>query len=429
MDPRGGSLRRGLDAAAALFRHPPTVTRMRVEGHIDLVGPGVIAGWIADRGNPGARLELEIVHRDATLGRCVAEIYREDLEGAGIGDGRYGFTFALPTHLAQSEVDQVGVRVAGSMLYMRQDGAPASRAATPVSRSGGFWIDRADWLDRLARKHRAGELSDELSHAIFSFVRDGYYIVERAVPEGTVDALNAEIERFWQEPPPGLLVETFEPDGVRKYIPADLRYRAGITKLLDLYAFSSLAREAVAAPKVMEFLGAVFEDTPKAFQGLYFWKGSEQRIHKDSAYVKIDTDPMHLVATWLALEDIAPGTGELVYYIGSHRAPDYLFGGTNKWMESRPEEHARFLDSLDEDAVRYQHVKGSFLARKGDVLIWHGDLAHGGAPIHTPNSTRKSLVTHLTAASDDPFYRRRQQHRMLTTERCVFVSDYADIGG
>jgi len=401
---------------------------MRVEGHIDLASPAAIEGWISDRQDPSARLEVEIVHRDAMLGRCVADIYRTDLEDAGIGDGRYGFKFALPVVLARSEMDQVGVRLAGSTLYLRNSASSARNTAATVSRFGGFWIDRADWLDRLALKHRKGEVSDELSHAIFSFVRDGYYVIKGAVSERTVDALNAEIENFWQKPPAGLLIETFEPDGVHKYIPADIKYRSGTTKLLDPHAFSSLAREAIAAPKVMEFLSAVFEDKPKAFQGLYFHKGSEQRIHKDSAYVKVDTNPMHLVATWLALQDVSPGTGELCYYVGSHRAPDYLFGGANKWMESHPEEHPRFLDSLDEDAAQYKHVKGSFLAKKGDVLIWHGDLAHGGAPITSPGSTRKSLVTHLTTGSDDPFYRRDNQHRVLTTDRCIFMSHYADVG-
>jgi Phytanoyl-CoA dioxygenase (PhyH) len=402
---------------------------MRIEGHIDQASPGAIEGWIADRKHPAARLEIEVVHGDAVLGRCVADLYREDLQEAGIGDGRYGFKFPLPIVLARSEVTKVGVRLADSSLYLRNSEKLTPGAADTVSRFGGFWVDRFDWLDRLAAKHRNGELSDELSQAIFSFVRDGYYIVKGAVSERAVDALNAQIEKFWHEPPLGLMIETFEPDGVHKYIPVDIKYRAGTTKLLDLYAFSSLAREAVAAPKVMDFLVAVFEDKPKAFQGLYFHKGSEQRIHKDTAYVKIDTNPMHLVATWLALEDVTPGTGELCYYIGSHRAPDYLFGGSNKWMESHPEEHPQFLDSLDNDAARFKHAKGSFLARKGDVLIWHGDLAHGGAPITSPGATRKSLVTHITAASDDPFYRRENAHRMLTTERCVFMSSYADIGG
>ena len=67
----------------------------------------------------------------------------------------------------------------------------------------------------------------------------------------------------------------------------------------------------MTSQKVMEFLAAIFDGRPEAFQGLTFvWNGSQQAIHKDTAYVKIDTSPMHLAATWLALEDIQPGTGE-----------------------------------------------------------------------------------------------------------------------
>jgi ABC-2 type transport system ATP-binding protein len=400
-----------------------------VEGHVDLVTAGIVTGWVTDAGRPGTRLEVEVVYRDSILGRGVADRYRSDLHAAGIGDGRCGFAFTLPAVLPRSELVHVGVRLADSKRYLRQSEAAEKPAATTVSRFGGFWIDREDWIDRLARKHRDGELSDELSDAIFRFVRDGYHVVQGAVPGEVIDRLNADIDRLWHHPPPDLMVETFEPDGVHKHVPADVRFRAGATKLLDVYAFSSLAREAIAAPRVIEFLAAVFEDKPKVFQGLYFWKGAEQRFHKDTAYVKIDTGPMHLAATWLALEDVRPGAGELTYYIGSHRAPDFLFGGSSKWMEGHPEEHARFLRSVDEDAARYRHGTGSFLARKGDVLIWHGNLAHGDAPVRHPGSTRKSLVTHFTTRSDEPFYRRHGQRAMLTTDRCDFVSRCADVGG
>src|SRR5215472_6934527 len=107
------------------------------------------------------------------------------------------------------------------------------------------------------------------------------------------------------------MVETFEPDSIMRVISPKVSMRTGRTKMLDLYAHSSAAREAIAAPKVIEFLLVIFEDQPKAFQGLSFWKGSQQAIHKDTAYVKIDSNPMHLAATWLALADIQSGTGEL----------------------------------------------------------------------------------------------------------------------
>jgi hypothetical protein len=267
-----------------------------------------------------------------------------------------------------------------------------------------------------------------MSVAIFRFVRDGYLVIERAVPGDVVDQLNAEIEQAWRSPPDGLMIETFEPDGRMRTIPPDIAFRDGRTKMLDLYACSAITREAIAAPRVMAFLAAIFGDRPKAFQSLTFWNGSQQAMHKDTAYVKIDSNPMHLAASWLALEDVAPGTGELEYFIGSHRAPDFLFGGTSKWMESHVDEHERFLRGLHDDAAAYGHVKASFLANKGDVLIWHADLAHGGSSVREIGRSRKSLVTHFTPRSDEPFYRRAAQFREAEVAACVFVSQYGDVG-
>ncbi|MFM7170537.1 MAG: hypothetical protein ACKOYH_06760 [Cyanobium sp.] len=37
-----------------------------------------------------------------------------------------------------------------------------------------------------------------------------------------------------------------------------------------------------------------------------------------------------------------------------------------------------------------------FLPKRGDVLIWHGALIHGGTPMANPALTRRSLVCHYT---------------------------------
>jgi phytanoyl-CoA hydroxylase len=296
-----------------------------------------------------------------------------------------------------------------------------------LSRFGGFWIDRADWIDVLGRKCWSGEISENLAGRIFRFVRDGFVILEQAVPHDLIDNLNDEIESFWNSPPHGMIIETWEPDGKPHFIAPDIRYRAGATKLNDIYPFSATARAAVAAPPAMEFLRAIFDGRPKAFQSLSFWNGSQQDIHKDTAYVRVDGQLMHLAATWLALEDVTPGTGELQYYVGSHRAPDFLFGGTHKWLENRPEDHPAFLQSMHDDAKRYGHPLSSFIAKKGDLLIWHADLAHGGALITQPARTRRSLVTHFTTESDEPYYRRFSQKKHLDAGACLFVSQYADM--
>src|SRR5262249_15376852 len=154
------------------------------------------------------------------------------------------------------------------------------------------------------------------------------------------------LDEFWLNPPESARIENWTPEGKQQFVRPRLELRAGATKLLDFYRFSATARKAIAAPKVLAFLTAIFGSKPKAFQSLTFWKGSEQSIHKDTAYVRIGGEPMHLAATWLALEDVQKGTGELEYYIGSHRDPDFLFGGQHKSMFESPHEHQDYLNSL-----------------------------------------------------------------------------------
>jgi phytanoyl-CoA hydroxylase len=404
---------------------------MLINGSLDRCDGELIEGWVTVIDQPEKKVALEALLGEQVIGRFVADQFRADLKEADIGGGNCAFRFELPAFIPRSEAQSIVVRLQGAPIYLKPPGTVNGEALAPVretvSRFGGLWIDRHDWLDHLALKHRRKEISDVLSARIFRFVRDGYLVIENAVAAKTVERVNKDVERLWDKPPEGLLIETFEPDGQMRYIPPDVRYRTGRTKLLDAYAFSEAAREAIAAPEVVEFLTAIFEDRPKAFQGLHFWNGSQQAMHKDTAYVKVDTNPMHLAATWLALEAVEPGIGELEYYVGSHRAPDYLFGGASKWMESHTEEHDSFLQSLHEDAAKYAHARASFLAKPGDVLIWHADLAHGGAPIKKRGRSRRSLVTHFTSAGDEPFYRRTSQNKESELNGCMFVSSYYDV--
>jgi hypothetical protein len=376
-----------------------TVTTLQMRGSIDRIDQSAIEGWITLVGEPDKKIPLEVVLNGKTIGQCMADRYRKDLAEAGISDGQCAFSFEMPAFVPTGSLNQISLRITGSPLLLdmprqtTEDAAPVVRPT--VSQFGGLWIDRIDFIDKLAQKHRKGILSDDVCDQIMRFVRDGYVVLKNAVSLDVIEQLNEDLERAWANPPPGLMIETFEPDGQMRYIAPDLRWRAGTTKLLDFYAVSKAAREAVASPAAVAFLTGIFEHPPVAFQGLTFWNGSQQAIHKDTAYVKVDSNPLHLAASWLALEDIKPGTGELEYYIGSHRAPDFLFGGTSKWMEAFTEEHGKFLESLHADAADFGHVKGSFLAKAGDVLIWHADLAHGGAPIQNPGHTRRSLVTHF----------------------------------
>ena len=129
--------------------------------------------------------------------------------------------------------------------------------------------------------------------------------------------------------------------------------------------------------------------------------GSEQALHQDMAVFHIHPRN-YLIGAWIACEDITPESGPLVLHPGSHRAP--LFPGFTDYPQTN-------LRTADGDTHRRyeEYVRGitarcerrEFVARKGQVLFWHGMLVHGGAPVTRRGTTRKSMVLHYTVRGAD----------------------------
>jgi ectoine hydroxylase-related dioxygenase (phytanoyl-CoA dioxygenase family) len=108
----------------------------------------------------------------------------------------------------------------------------------------------------------------------------------------------------------------------------------------------------------------------------------------------------NIIAVWIALEDITPENGPLHYYPGSHRLPyivnsDYDNIGTKYSLGDKT--YGDYEDRIQEEIDSQKLTKQTFLAKKGDLLIWHANLLHGGEPLIDKNSTRKSMVFHYYA--------------------------------
>jgi hypothetical protein len=147
---------------------------MQILGSVDRCDETFIEGWVTIVGQPDVKLGLEFRLGEEVVGRCIANSLRGDLKDAKIGDGECAFSFETPVFVPKSELKRLTVQLEGSNVVLQRndvkpDAAAASIVSETVSRFGGLWIDRYDWLDRLGAKHRRGELSDELATAIFRF--------------------------------------------------------------------------------------------------------------------------------------------------------------------------------------------------------------------------------------------------------------------
>lgn len=261
-----------------------------------------------------------------------------------------------------------------------------------------LWIDKEDIdekLDQIAKVH-----GNKVAEKLRGFIQDGFMILEGAVSEAATENYNVALNN---------LLSTR--DDIKVSLGREIQTNSEfdiavpLTKILDTHVLLKEAEPLSFNEELCKYLNLIFEAKPLAFQSLFFNVGSTQAIHQDTAYVVVD-QPLNLAASWIALEDVAQGSGELQYIPGSHRFPDYLYSDHFRhWSPERDGDalHEHHLHWLKDFAKQNSLEIVSFLPKRGDILIWHADLAHGGAPIIN-DSTRRSLVTHYCGANCTPHY-------------------------
>src|SRR5262249_38466348 len=220
-----------------------------------------------------------------------------------------------------------------------------------------------------------------------------------------------DVEEVWRGGHPQAWVNLVEDDRavLRPLAREDSEKVDSLVKLVDVYEYLETARRVIFAPAIQRFLELIFDRPPLPHQGLSFSRGSKQPMHQDTAFVRVSS-PMELVASWIALEDVTPGSGELQYYEGSHSFPEFLFDGRYKWQPPGNPELGAYYEHLSRCAEERQLSPSRFLARKGDVLIWSADLAHGGSAYTDTSRTRRSLVTHYSPCDCYPMYFHYAEH-------------------
>ncbi len=253
------------------------------------------------------------------------------------------------------------------------------------SRFGGLWTDRVDAQAELERRVAADLLTPSEAERVRQWMTQGYVVLERAIPAADCAALSDELGRMWREgAADALMQEPGEPSGV----PLVAGTSPVKMRVLDLYAVRPAALNVLFAPAIVRFLQVIFDRDPLLFQSLTFECGSEQGIHQDTAYVVVHP-PLELAAAWIALEDVKEGSGELQYFEGSHRLPEFQFSGQHKHFNSgrdSPEQEMEWGALIHSNSRKLNFPLKSFLPKQGDVLIWAADLAHGGAAVKTGRS-------------------------------------------
>jgi ectoine hydroxylase-related dioxygenase (phytanoyl-CoA dioxygenase family) len=249
-----------------------------------------------------------------------------------------------------------------------------------------LWLDRSQTDDEIRRRVARGLVTPDEARLLEHWSASGYVILENCISPDLVDEALADVDRAWRDERP-LSIDVLTTGERTTIAEAGAGARAVPYKLNDFYLQSEAVRRIFLDERIVRFGELVFDDEVVGCNSLTFEYSTQQPAHVDHVYMT-PTPPRRLVAAWVACEDILPESGPLEYWVGSHRLAPFDFGG----YHYTPEQDARHTAYVAAEKERFP--KREFLARKGDVLIWHAMLIHGGGAIRRDGLTRKSMAFH-----------------------------------
>ena len=240
----------------------------------------------------------------------------------------------------------------------------------PLVESPLFPVLKAEWGFTAEEERIANDLHEK-GYAVFDF------------PDSELDS---RIERIKRHLGPRYGID---------FADADSDKTIGERRIQDAWQFDEDVRGIAANQTVIDLLSKLYGRKAFPFQTLNFPVGTQQDIHSDAVHFS-SLPERFMCGVWLAMEDVRPEAGPLFYYPGSHSWPivtNALIGrqGYGSPLSSAQDPYGAAWRAL---CAAYGAQEETFLARKGQALIWCANLLHGGSHQGESCLTRWSQVTH-----------------------------------
>lgn len=270
---------------------------------------------------------------------------------------------------------------------------------------------KAPWLDNFVNEkdiinHPSfSHFSEDIEKQLLKWNKNGFMVLNNFLDEETIETINNDV------------------DALLEKNKVDFNYTG--RKIFNAYKQSYTIRKVIKSKRLLSLFTFILDKQIIPFQSINFLKGSEQQAHSDS--IHMTTFPRgYMIAAWFALEDITIEQGPIAYYPGSHSLP---------YSTNADYENSSNKIKLDGDANRKYETKAAniistnnlkkeiFLAKKGDVFIWHANLIHGGEPQLNKELTRKSMVVHYFAKDVIAYHEISERPAIFDTELVGEVQD------
>lgn len=238
------------------------------------------------------------------------------------------------------------------------------------------WFDQPDAAQQVEQMKLDGRLDDETAEQLQHFIEHGYVEIEQAFDQVLLDQVNAEVDAAAARGHQGYVMGSSQ-------------------RLEQLHRSESAMRRLWLEPRARGIVERLFGcGAARPSQTLAFLYGSQQDAHQDTIHLT-PFPAGFMCGMWIALQDVLPGSGELVVYPGSHRTPRLRLAEFDcpKVQNGDWGEFGRRLVPVWTEWAR-QSEPLVYRPKKGSALIWHENLLHAGSPRARPELTRRSVVIH-----------------------------------
>jgi ectoine hydroxylase len=241
------------------------------------------------------------------------------------------------------------------------------------------WLDYPTKLEEIKNHPKFLKFDENIQQTILQWHNNGSLILRSYIENDVVQEINQDIDYL-------LATEIVNFNYTKR-------------KIINAFEHAPSIQKIIHSKKITRILSFILDKEVIPFQTINFLQGSEQAAHSD--WLHMSTFPKgYLIAVWIALEDIEIDAGAIAYYPGSHRLP-YLnnkdIGAKNNFLYLDRHSNQKFEQKISTLLLENNFKKEPFIAKKGDVFIWHANLIHEGLPIKNKVLSRKSMVIHYFA--------------------------------
>ena len=225
--------------------------------------------------------------------------------------------------------------------------------------------------------HRSTTLPTSFVDLARHFWWNGFVVLEGLIPQDLVGEVRHEIDTLFED---------------------EINRREW--KVQDAWEIQRATREIATHADVRDILGHLYGRRPIPYQTLSYLQSSQLRLHADSWHAS--TLPAgYVCSAWTAIDEAGSDNGPLFCYPGSHHldelTPRAIVPALNSLRLSsdvlEPLDHGPYQDYLEALMQDHGYSRHEFHVRAGDVVVFAGNLIHGGSPITNPEKNRRSIVT------------------------------------